>query len=378
MRPRFELVCVDTCDDGGQQRTARRGVLHCDHGTVQTPAFMPVGTRGTVKGLTPQQLRDTGAEMLLANTYHLALRPGPEVVAQLGGLHRFMAWDGPILTDSGGFQIFSLSSLRKISDDGVTFNSHIDGALIELTPERAIQIQTALGADFMMAFDECPPLPSPPDIIEQAVGRTLRWAKRSRDAHTNDNQALLGIVQGGLDGQLRRQCAASLQAIGFDGYAVGGLSVGESAEDRNRTLDDTTPYLPDDQVRYLMGVGKPADLVEAVARGIDMFDCVMPTRHGRNAYAFTWSGAVRLRNEQHRQSTGPLDDQCGCYTCRTFTLGYLRHLFTTGEMLGPILVSLHNIAFFQKLLHNMRSVIALGEYGQWLAKARASSWYIKG
>lgn len=344
---------------------ARRGTLHTPHGAVDTPAFMPVGTRAALKGLTPAQVAETGTQIILANTYHLLLRPGTGPVAELGGLHRFMHWPHPILTDSGGYQVFSLSALRRVDDDGVEFRSHIDGELIRLTPESATFAQNQLGADIAMAFDECPPLPGEPDATAAAVRRTVRWAARCRAAHQRLDQALYGIVQGGLELALRRQCLADLVAIGFDGYALGGLSVGEPPEAMHALLDAFADDLPADHPRYLMGVGTPLDLVTAVAAGVDQFDCVLPTRNGRKAYAFTSAGPVRLRNACHKTSSAPLDPDCPCYTCRNFTRGYLRHLFLAGEVLGATLVSLHNVAFYQRLMDRLRTEIAAGTFDAW-------------
>jgi queuine tRNA-ribosyltransferase len=347
----FHLDAVD------KQTSARAGRWETPHGVVETPAFMPVGTLGTVKGLTPDQLHDVGVQMVLANTYHLALRPGADVVADLGGLHRFMGWNGPILTDSGGFQVFSLARLTKLDDEQVVFRSHIDGSLFELSPRRAIQIQEQLGADCIMCLDECPPHDVEPAKLLQAVERTTLWAARCRDAQTRGDQALLGIVQGGTDRGLRERSALGLLPLDLPGYAVGGLSVGESPADMYQTLDFTVPFLPADRPRYLMGVGRPIDLVEAVIRGIDLFDCVMPTRNGRNATAFTDEGTVRLRNLQHQRDPRPLDASCPCPACTQFSRAYLRHLFIAGEMLGPILLSLHNIAYYQRLLRELREAI---------------------
>lgn len=326
---------------------------------------MPVGTQAAVKGLTPRQLAETGTQVVLANTYHLIIRPGAETVARLGGLHRFMSWTGPILTDSGGFQVFSLAELRRIDDDGVDFRSHVDGAALRLTPESSIAVQNHLGADIIMAFDECPRLPAEAATIRAAVRRTVAWAERSRTAHRRHEQALYGIVQGGLDLPLRRECLEKLATIGFDGYAIGGLSVGEPPAEMWAFLDQFVPHMPPDRPRYLMGVGTPADLVRAVAAGVDQFDCVLPTRNGRKAYAFTTNGPLRLRNAEHRLSTDPLDHACDCYTCRNFSRGYLRHLFMSGEVLGGTLVSLHNIAFFQNLMRQMRQAIAAGTFPAW-------------
>jgi len=331
------------------------------HGAFDTPAFMPVGTAGAIKGVTPAQLAATGTQIMLANTYHLQLRPTAEVVAELGGLHRFIGWNGPILTDSGGYQVFSLAEINSIDDEGVEFRSHVDGAMLRLDPRTAMAIQNKLGADIIMAFDQCPPLPCDAETAVKAVDRTVRWAGQCKQAHGRADQWLFGIVQGGLDHELRGHCAARLREIGFDGYAIGGLSVGESHEDMIGVLDRLEPILPSDRPRYLMGVGTPRDLYECVRLGIDMFDCVLPTRNGRNAYAFTASGALRLRNEAHRVSNEPLEAGCDCETCGRFSRGYLRHLFMSGEMLGPILTSIHNLRFFQRLMGRMRDLIPRGE-----------------
>lgn len=336
---------------------ARLGRWNTPHGAVDTPAFMPVGTQASVKGLTPEQLRAVGVQMVLANTYHLALRPGSELVAEMGGLHGFMSWNGPILTDSGGFQVFSLAQLRKMSEDGVVFKSHLDGSLFELTPERAMLIQEQLGADCIMCLDECPPADVSREQVLSAVDLTTRWARRCRDSHKRDDQALFGIVQGATFPDLRERSAKALLELDFPGYAVGGLSVGESPEQMYSTLDATVPFLPTDRPRYLMGVGRPEDLLEAVCRGIDLFDCVMPTRNGRNALAFTSQGRVRLRNEVHKRDGSPLDPDCECPTCTGYSRAYLRHLFMAKEMLGPILVSWHNIAFYQRILRDLRTAI---------------------
>ncbi len=363
----FQIVATDP------QTAARAGEFRTPHGTVHTPAFMPVGTRGSVKGLTPAQLRDTGTEIILANTYHLALRPGADVVAALGGLHAFAGWDGPILTDSGGYQVASLAALREIDDDGVTFRSHLDGRMLRLDPGGAIEIQERLGADIIMPLDVCPRLPAAPESLRLAVERTLRWAGRSRDAHRRPDQALFGIVQGGLDPDLRAQCLESLRRFDFAGYALGGLAVGESPDEMFSLLRSLGPALPADRPRYLMGVGRPIDLFRAVACGMDLFDCVLPTRNGRNSMAFTTSGVVRLRNEQHRQSGRPLDETCGCYACRHFSRGYLRHLFLADEMLGPILVSLHNVAYYQALMARIREALAGGRLDRLLAEQEAGA-----
>ncbi|MCH8829088.1 MAG: tRNA guanosine(34) transglycosylase Tgt [Planctomycetes bacterium] len=352
---------------------ARAGRWLTPHGVVETPAFMPVGTLATVKGLLPGQLRDVGVQMVLANTYHLALRPGAEVVQELGGLHAFMGWNGPILTDSGGFQIFSLARLCRLDDEGVVFRSHIDGSLLELTPESATRIQEQLGADCIMCLDECPPHDAGDERIKIAVDRTTAWAKRCRDAHSRSDQALFGIVQGGTDPALRERSAHGLVPLDFPGYAIGGLSVGEEPTEMYRALDFTVPLLPADRPRYLMGVGRPVDLLAAVSRGVDLFDCVMPTRNGRNATAFTSQGVVRLRNLVHRSDPRPLDADCSCPACVEFSRAYLRHLFIAGEMLGPILLSLHNIAFYQRLLRELRMAI-LENRSQEFTTHRLARW----
>jgi queuine tRNA-ribosyltransferase len=343
---------------------ARTGLLETLHGPVETPAFMPVGTQATVKGVTPDQLAATGSRMILANTFHLALRPGENVVAAAGGLHRFMAWDGPILTDSGGFQVFSLAARNRVSDSGVTFRSHLDGSLLELTPERAVAIQEALGADVAMCLDHCPSLPASREMIADAVRRTIAWARRCKDAHGRADQALFGIVQGGTHADLRSECAEALLAMEFDGYAVGGVSVGESRDEVRQALAVTTHLLRADRPRYLMGVGRPQDILDAVATGIDLFDCVMPTRNGRNATCFTDSGLVKLRNASHRNDFRPLEEGCDCLACRRFSRSYLRHLFMAKEMLGPILASIHNLTYLQRLTRRIREAISTGRFVQ--------------
>ena len=358
-------------DSTDSETSARAGRWVTPHGTVDTPAFMPVGTLATVKGLLPDQLKSTGAQMVLSNTYHLALRPGSEVVSDLGGLHRFMDWDGPILTDSGGFQVFSLASMRKIDDEKAVFRSHIDGSLLELSPERAVKIQEDLGADCIMCLDECPPADDVDEKIRAAVDRTTLWAKRCRDAQVRDDQALFGIVQGGISERMRTRSAEGLIPLAFPGYAVGGLSVGEAPTDMYRTLDFTTPQLPAEKPRYLMGVGTPRDILEAVCRGVDLFDCVMPTRNGRNAMAFTSAGPVRLRNAVHQKDESPLDPECDCTACTRYSRAYLRHLFVAKEMLGGILVSLHNIAFYQKLVRNLRIAVNNGSVAEFRANQLA-------
>jgi queuine tRNA-ribosyltransferase len=354
---RYDLHHVDA------GTSARRGTLHTPHGVVETPAFMPVGTQGTVKGVDAGRLRETGAEMVLANTYHLALRPGEETVAALGDLHEFMGWSGPILTDSGGFQVFSLADRIKVSEDGVVFHSHIDGSLVNITPERSIAIQEALGADLIMQFDHVVALPNSAEVVEDATWRSVRWAERCQRAARRDDQMLLAIVQGGLDPGLRRRCARELVAMNFQGYAVGGLSVGEPPAEMYACLDAVVPELPADRPRYLMGVGRPQDLVEGIARGIDLFDCVMPTRNGRNALVFTDAGPVRLRNAVHERDRQPIEAHCPCPACR-HSRGYLRHLFQSGEMLGPILASIHNVTYYQRLVVGAREAIAADRYGE--------------
>ena len=352
MTPVFDFRLTATHDG------ARCGILSTPHGGVDTPAFMPVGTAGSIKGVTPEQLRATGTQILLANTYHLQLRPTAEIVRDLGGLHRFMAWDGPILTDSGGYQVFSLAEINRIDDCGVEFRSHIDGATLRLDPSSAMVIQNQLGADIIMAFDQCPPLPSDPETLDLAVRRTIRWANACKQAHARTDQALFGIVQGGLDSELRRRCAASLVEIGFDGYAIGGLSVGETHEEMAAVLPGITAPLPPGRPRYLMGVGTPRDILMAVRAGVDMFDCVLPTRNGRNSHAFTAGGILRMRNEQYRRDDRPIEPGCDCETCARFSRGYIRHLFNSAEMLGPTLTSVHNIRFYQRLVARLRDLIA--------------------
>jgi queuine tRNA-ribosyltransferase len=345
---------------------ARLGRVTTRHGCFDTPAFMPVGTQGTIKGVLPDHVAATGSQIILANTYHLMLRPGEKVVAALGDLHRFMAWPGPILTDSGGFQVFSLADINRITDDGVTFKSHIDGSVVHLTPARSIQVQNDLGADVIMAFDECPAADAPAEYQRTAVERTLRWAETCLAAHQrSDDQSLFGIVQGGTDLSLRDECARRLVAMDFPGYAVGGLAVGEGFEATKAVLEYVTPALPADKPRYLMGVGFPRDIVAAVACGIDMFDCVLPTRNGRNAYAFTHSGPLRLRNSRFTSDDSPIEPGCDCYACRHFSRGAIRHYFFAAEMLGPVLVSVHNIRFFQRLMNDIRRAIGEGLFDHW-------------
>lgn len=336
---------------------ARRGTLSFERGDVQTPAFMPVGTYGTVKGMMPRDIKDSGAEIILGNTFHLMLRPGTEVVKAHGDLHDFTQWQGPILTDSGGFQVFSLGDLRKITEEGVTFRSPIDGSEIYLDPEKAMQVQRDLGSDIVMIFDECTPYPATEDEAKTSMELSLRWAKRSKDAHGDNPNALFGIVQGGMYESLRSRSLEGLEEIGFDGYAIGGLSVGEPKEDMVRVLDHLGPIMPEDKPRYLMGVGKPEDLVEGVCRGIDMFDCVMPTRNARNGHLFTTEGVVKIRNAKHRHDTGPLDSRCDCYTCQNFSRSYLHHLDKCGEILGAQLNTIHNLRHYQTIMGELRSAI---------------------
>ena len=350
---------------------ARAGRWVTPHGDVQTPAFMPVGTLATVKGIMPEQLRQTGSKQILANTYHLALRPGADVVAKAGGLHNFMKWDGPMLTDSGGFQVFSLGQLMKINDEKVTFRSHIDGSKFDLSPEDAMRIQEKLGADCIMCLDECPPHDVDKMKMAQAVERTRLWARRCKESHQREDQALFGIVQGGTDQELREISASGLVPLDFLGYAIGGLSVGEAPVDMYRTLEFTTPLLPQAKPRYLMGVGTPVDLIQSVLRGIDLFDCVMPTRNGRNAMAFTWGGHIKIRNKKYQEDFTPLDEETVSPVGKEFTKAYLRHLFIAGEMLGPIILSIHNISFYQDLLARLRQAILRDESAQFRAQVLA-------
>jgi len=344
---------------------ARRAVLRTAHGDVTTPVFMPIATRGAVKGVTHRQLSQTGASIVLANTYHLMLRPGVEVVESLGGLGRFMAWAGPILTDSGGYQVFSLKGLRTVTDEGVEFASHIDGRRIFLDAEIVTRAQNRLGADIIMCFDEPAALPCSRGVLEKALERTVKWARICRETHANEKQLLFGIVQGGVDLDLRSRCVDELVGLDFDGYALGGLSVGEGWEDMIRTVRHTARLLPADKPRYLMGVGTPADIIGAVRAGVDMFDCVLPTRNGRNAFAFTRSGRLRLRNSSHISDDKPVEEGCDCYCCRTYTRATIRHFFNVGEMLGPILLSLHNLRFYQRLMYKIRETLKQGCFEEW-------------
>ena len=349
----FEVMATDG--------VARRGQLKFARGVVDTPAFMPVGTYGTVKAMTPEELSGIGAQIILGNTFHLMLRPGTEIIAKHGDLHDFMHWEGPILTDSGGFQVFSLAEMRKITEEGVKFQSPVDGSPVELTPERSMAVQKALGSDIVMIFDECTPFPATEKQARESMELSLRWAARSKQAHEGNDSALFGIVQGGMYADLRHESAAGLIEIGFDGYAIGGLSVGEPEEDRLFVLDHTVPKLPNDRPRYLMGVGTPEDIVEAVRRGVDMFDCVIPTRNARNGFLYTRYGTLRIRNAKYRDDTAPLDEACGCYTCRNYSRSYLRHLDKCGEILGARLNTIHNLYYYQELMRGLREAIAAGQ-----------------
>ncbi len=358
LKMKFELQATDG--------KARRGCLEFSRGKVDTPAFMPVGTYGTVKAMTPEELRGIGAQIILGNTFHLMLRPGTEVIGQHGDLHDFMHWQEPILTDSGGFQVFSLADSRKITEEGVTFRSPVDGAKIDLTPEISMRVQRALGADIVMVFDECTPYPASLKQADESMRLSLRWAQRSKQAHGDNPAALFGIVQGGMYPDLRQQSAEGLMGLGFDGYAIGGLSVGEPKEERARVLEETLPRLPADRPRYLMGVGKPNDIVEAVRRGVDMFDCVIPTRNARTGFLYTRRGIIKIRNARYRHDTGPLDNTCGCYTCQHYSRAYLRHLDKCGEILGARLNTIHNLFYYQQLMRELRGAIAAGTLAQYI------------
>jgi len=364
-RLRFEKLAQDG--------SARRGRLHFPRGTVETPAFMPVGTYGTVKAMLPETVREGGAEIILGNTFHLFLRPGLEVIEAHGGLHGFCKWSGPILTDSGGFQVFSLAQRRKITEAGVTFAAPTDGSTVFLGPEESMRIQRALDSDVVMIFDECTPYPATEDVARRSMELSLRWAERSRRAHEGNDAALFGIVQGGVHPDLRERSARALMDIGFDGYAVGGLAVGEPAEEREKMLDFVCPLLPADHPRYLMGVGKPEDIVEAVARGIDMFDCVLPTRNARNGHYFTAFGQVRIRNAKYTTDLRPIEPGCDCYTCASgYTRSYLRHLDRCDEMLGPMLATIHNLRYYQRLMQGLREAIAAKRFEQFRAEFHAA------
>lgn len=346
---------------------ARRGRLIFQRGTVETPAFMPVGTLGTVKGMTPEEVKETGAQICLGNTFHLMLRPGTQIIRQHGDLHDFMNWDKPILTDSGGFQVFSLGELRKISEEGVTFRSPINGEKILLTPEKSMDVQRELGADIVMIFDECTPHPATYEQAESSMQLSLRWAQRSKEAHAGNPAALFGIIQGGMYEELRDVSLNGLTDIGFDGYAIGGLSVGEPKEDMMRILDHTAPQMPTNKPRYLMGVGKPEDLVEAVRRGIDMFDCVMPTRNARNGHLFVTEGVLKIRNAKHRTDPSPLDENCDCYTCKNYSRAYLHHLDRCNEILGARLNTIHNLRFYQRVMERMREALDTDSFDAFVA-----------
>ncbi len=358
MKTGFERLAVDPGTG------ARRGRLHTVHGIVETPVFMPVGTRGTVKALSPRELRELGVQIVLGNTYHLSLRPGSDTIRKLGGLHRFMGWDGPILTDSGGYQVFSLESLRRITAEGVHFRSHIDGSPHFLGPEEAMRIQADLGSDIAMVFDECTPYPCDRETACAAVDRSLAWAALCRTAPRPAGQMVFGIVQGGLHADQRRRCAEALAEMGFDGYAVGGLSVGESEEEMYAGLEMSVPWLPEDRPRYLMGTGTPGQIVASVARGVDMFDCVLPTRLGRNGTAYTAAGTIPIKAGRFREDPRPIEEGCACEACRGFSRAYIRHLFNTGEILGPRLLTLHNIHFYMKLMRAVRRAVERGDYAR--------------
>ncbi len=348
-----------------EEARSRTGRLSLPHGTVETPAFMPVGTYGTVKGVTPEELEACGAEIILGNTFHLMLRPGPKIVRRHGGLHGFMHWDHPILTDSGGFQVFSLAEMRKVSEDGVRFRSPVDGSVVFLSPERSMEVQRALDSDIAMVFDECTPYPADERAARESMELSLRWSARSRGAFDAipGCGTLFGIVQGGMHTPLRLASLEGLARIGFDGLAIGGLSVGEPEEERDRVLEELVPEMPAALPRYLMGVGRPEDIVEAVHRGIDMFDCVIPTRHARNGHLFVSDGVLNIRNARHAEDTRPPDEDCSCYTCRNYSRAYLRHLDKCGEMLGPRLATVHNLHFYQDLMRRIRAAIRAGSFG---------------
>jgi queuine tRNA-ribosyltransferase len=362
---RFDLLQTDG--------KARLGRLHTAHGPVETPVFMAVGTQASVKALTPDQLASVGVQVVLGNTYHLTLRPGDEVIAELGGLHKFMNWPRPILTDSGGYQVYSLAANLKIDDRAAVFRSHLDGSLLELTPERAVRIQENLGSDIAMCLDECPPADTPVEYRDVAVRRTIHWAERCKSAHRRADQALFAIVQGGTDIALRVRCAEALTQLDFPGYALGGFSVGETTQQMATALEPSADALPTHKPRYLMGVGKPLDLLLAVARGIDMFDCVLPTRNGRNATAFTDLGQVKLRNACHKRDSAPLESDCPCPTCQQFSRAYLHHLFIADEMLGPTLLSLHNLAYYSRLMAQMRQAISERRFAEFY-RDRLARW----
>ncbi len=356
----------------GTDGAARRGRLHFERGTVETPAFMPVGTYGTVKAMTPEELQALGAQIILGNTFHLMLRPGTDVISAHGDLHDFMGWTGPILTDSGGFQVWSLADLRKMDEQGVTFSSPVDGSRVFLGPEESMAVQRALGSDIVMIFDECTPYPATEDQAAESMRRSLRWAERSKQAHGNNPSALFGIVQGGMYPSLRAESAAGLAEIGFDGYAIGGLSVGESETERNAMLEATAPLLPEQSPRYLMGVGRPEDLLEGVLRGVDMFDCVMPTRNARNGHLFTSKGVLKIRNARYKSDTRPVDEDCDCYTCQNYSRAYLKHLLKCNEILGHRLATTHNLHYYQTVMRQLRQGIENGDVAQLANRLRAA------
>jgi len=364
MRPECHMSFTVKATDG----LARRGEISFPRGTIQTPAFMPVGTYGTVKGVTTDQVRDSGAEILLGNTFHLMLRPGAEQVAKLGGLHQMIHWDRPILTDSGGFQVFSLGKMRKITEDGVKFRSPVDGSEVWLDPERSMDVQGQLGSDIVMIFDECTPYPVSYEDSKKSMELSLRWAKRSLIAHGDSPSALFGIVQGSMFLDQRDQSLEALVEMGFDGYAIGGLSVGEPKDEMFKVMRHTAPLLPDNQPRYVMGVGKPEDLVEGVRRGVDMFDCVMPTRNARNSHLFIDTGVLKLRNAANRTYEGPIDGTCGCYTCQNYSRAYLHHLDKCGEILGATLNTIHNLRHYQRVMEGLRGAIEVGQLDQFVTE----------
>ena len=364
MRPECQMSFTVKATDG----LARRGEMTFLRGTIQTPAFMPVGTYGTVKGVTTDQVRDSGAEILLGNTFHLMLRPGAERVAKLGGLHQMIHWDRPILTDSGGFQVFSLGKMRKITEEGVKFRSPVDGSEVWLDPERSMDVQRQLGSDIVMIFDECTPYPVSYEDSKKSMELSLRWAKRSLIAHGDSPSALFGIVQGSMFLDQRNQSLEALVTMGFDGYAIGGLSVGEPKDEMFKVMRHTAPLLPDNQPRYVMGVGKPEDLVEGVRRGVDMFDCVMPTRNARNSHLFIDTGVLKLRNAANRTDEGPIDEACDCYTCQNYSRAYLHHLDKCGEILGATLNTIHNLRHYQRMMEGLRGAIEVGQLDQFVTE----------
>ncbi len=362
----FNLISTDN--------KARRGQITFKRGTIQTPAFMPVGTYGTVKGMTPEEVEATGAEIILGNTFHLMLRPGTEIINLHGDLHDFMNWHKPILTDSGGFQVFSLGDMRKITEEGVHFRSPLNGSKVFIGPEESMQVQRQLGSDIVMIFDECTPYPATEKEANDSMQLSLRWAKRSKDAHGNNSNALFGIVQGGMYPALREESLKGLLEIGFDGYALGGLSVGEPKDEMHFILDNTTPLLPQDKPRYVMGVGKPEDLVEAVKRGVDMFDCVMPTRNARNGHLFVEQGVIKIRNSQYEKDTKPLDESCSCYTCQNYSRSYLRYLDKAGEILGSRLNTIHNLHYYQTIMRQMREAIEQQRFDEFVKEFYAKRY----